>query len=270
MGTISGESDLALFESSAGIARITINREAKRNALSLATIDQIRDHLDHAERDPAVKVVVLSGAGERAFAAGADLDELPDVYASTLTARGYDDRFSSFYRRLEDSRLPIIARMAGAAIGGGCLLALACDIRIAASRVKVGFPVPRIGLMLSPHEYRLILNQMPLSRAKWLLCTGQVLSGEDAVRFGLIDQVLPAAGLDAAVDELAHTIVRGAAPAIAASKRILNALAGHGAVEDPIAEGVIAESYRSVYPSRHLAEGLRALKEKRAPDFTGM
>jgi enoyl-CoA hydratase len=264
MGAASDDSDLIRFESSAGIARLTINREAKRNALSLETIAQLLERLGQAERDPAVKVVILSGVGEKAFAAGADLDELPGVYADAASAREYDEKFGAFYRALELSRLPIVARMAGAAIGGGCLLALACDIRVAASHVKVGFPVPRIGLMLSPHEYQLILSQMTLSQAKWLLCTGQMLVGDEAIEFGLIDQVVPSAKLDEAVDELARKIVQGAPLAIAASKRILNAFARQGG-----SESVIAESYRSVYPSRDLSEGLLALKAKRSPNFTG-
>jgi enoyl-CoA hydratase/carnithine racemase len=264
MDAPSDDDNLVLFESSAGVARITINREAKSNALSLATIARLSELLARAERDPSVKVVILSGVGEKAFAAGADLDELPGVYASAASAREYDDKFTAFYKRLEFSRLPVIARMAGAAISGGCLLALACDIRIAAVHVKVGFPVPRIGLMLSPHEYQLILSQMPLSRAKWLLCTGQMVSGDEAVRFGLIDQVVPSGRLDEVVDELARKIAQGAPLAVAASRRILNAFARHGG-----SESVIAESYRSVYPSRDLSEGLLALKEKRSPIFTG-
>lgn len=256
--------DLVLFETAAGVARITINREVKRNALSLATIARLSERLGQAERDPSVKVVVLSGVGEKAFAAGADLDELPGVYANAVSAREYDDKFTAFYKRLELSRLPVIARMSGAAIGGGCLLALACDVRIAASHVKVGFPVPRIGLMLSPYEYQLILSQMTLSQAKWLLCTGQMLLGDEAIKFGLLDQVVPSATLDEVVDELARKIVQGAPLAIAASKRMLNAFARH---DD--AESVIAESYWSIYPSRDLSEGLLALKEKRSPNFTG-
>lgn len=264
MGAPSNDDDLVRLETADGIARITINREPKRNALSLEAISQLLARLHQAERDPSLKVVILSGAGEKAFAAGADLDELPGVYANAKSARSYDDTFADFYRALELSRLPIIARMAGAAIGGGCLLALACDIRIATTQAKVGFPVPRIGLMLSPHEYQLILSQMPLSQAKWLLCTGQMLVGEEAVKFGLVDQVVPASDLDTVVDELARKIVGGAPLAIAASKRILNAFARHGGLES-----VIADSYQSVYPSRDLTEGLRALKEKRPPRFSG-
>lgn len=264
MDATSNDDDLVRLETVDGIARITIDREAKRNALSLKTIAQLEARLHQAERDPSIRVVILSGAGERAFAAGADLDELPGVYSNAENARTYDDKFAEFYRALEFSRLPIIARMAGAAIGGGCLLALACDIRIATTQAKIGFPVPRIGLMLSPHEYRLILSQMPLSQAKWLLCTGQILAADEAVKFGLVDRVVPAADLDAVVDELAQKIVQGAPLAVAASKRILNAFAQHGDLES-----VIADSYHSVYPSRDLTEGLQALKDKRAPQFTG-
>jgi len=256
--------DLALLAVQDGVAKISINREEKRNALSLATIDQILSCLIRAEQDPAVRVVVLTGVGSRAFAAGADLDELPGVFATAESARLYDDRVARLYRAMEGSRLPIVARMAGAAIGGGCLLALACDLRVAASNVKVGFPVARIGLMLSPYEYRLILDYLPLSLAKRLLFTGQMLVGAEAASFGLLDYVVAGETLDQMVDEVAQTVARGAPLAIAASKRISNAI-----VRGRDLEQAIADSYAAVYPSRDLSEGLKAIEEKRTPTFVG-
>ena len=255
---------LVLSEKTEGIVRISINREGKRNALSLATIDQLLASLTAAERDSSTRVVILTGVGEKAFAAGADLDELPEVFSTAARAREYDERVTRLYRAMEWSRLPIIARMAGSAIGGGCLLALACDQRIAASHVKVGFPVARIGLMLSPHEYELLLDQLSLSQAKQLLFSGRRLSAEEAVAFGLLDQVVSPADLDAVVDDLARTIADGAPLAIAASKRITNAIQRGRGLQDAIAEG-----YRSIYPSRDLTEGLAAVKDKRLPTFVG-
>jgi enoyl-CoA hydratase len=264
MDTSTPTEELVLFASNDGVARISINRADKRNALSLAAIEQLLSCLALAERDPSIKVVIFTGVGENAFAAGVDLSELPKVFASAECARQYDERVTRLYRAMETSRLPIIARMAGAAIGGGCLLALACDLRIAASHVKVGFPVSRIGLMLSPHEYRLILDYITLSQSKRLLFTGQLLAGSDAVALGLIDQIVPAEQLDGVVDDLALTIARGAPLAIAASKRISNAICRGEAIEQAISQG-----YSSIYPSKDLAEGLAAMTEKRAPRFSG-
>ena len=207
---------------------------------------------------------MLTGAGDKAFAAGADLDELPGAFADATSARAYDHKVTGLYRAMEDSRLPIIARMAGAAIGGGCLLALACDVRIAAATVKVGFPVAKIGLMLSPHEYQLILDQMPLSRAKKLLFSGQILTAHAAIYYGLIDDVVESEELDASVNDFATKIAAGAPLAIAASKRISNALCRREGVEEAVSEG-----YRSIYPSADLSEGLAAIKDKRNPKFIG-
>lgn len=264
MAMASSDGELVLLETKEGVARITINRAAKRNALSLAVVEQIVQCLNQAEKDPSVKVAILTGAGDRAFAAGADLDELPDAFANAASAEEYDRKVTRLYRAIETSRLPVVARMAGAAIGGGCLLALACDIRIASSTVKVGFPVAKIGLMLSAHEYRLILDQMPLSRAKMLLFSGQILSATAALSYGLIDVVVEPDQLDASVGDFVGKIAMGAPLAIAASKRISNALARHSSIEE-----AVSESYRSVYSSADLSEGLTAIKEKRAPRFTG-
>jgi enoyl-CoA hydratase len=264
MGQITSAHDLVLLSSNDGIARISINRAEKRNALSLSTVSQLLLQLSAAERDSSVRVVILTGVGEKAFAAGADFDELPEVFANAETAQEYDDKVTCLYRAMESSRLPIIARMAGSAIGGGCLLALACDLRIASSHIKLGFPVANIGLMLSPHEYQLILDQLSLSQSKRLLFTGQRLTSHEAAAIGLVDEVASREDLDNVVDGLARTIVCGAPLAIAASKRISNAIQRRLGLEQAISQG-----YRTVYPSSDLTEGLKAIREKRTPTFSG-
>ena len=247
-----------------GVARITINRPEKRNALSLQTVRELQQALELAETDPSVRVVIVSGSGTRVFAAGADLDELPEAFTTPQTAMAYDHQVNQLYRALQTSRLPIIASMAGHAIGGGCLLALACDLRIAASHIKIGFPVARIGLMLSPKEHQLILDQITPSQAKVLMFTGRRIEAQEAQTWGLIDIAVTASELEAATARLAADIVEGAPLAIRVTKSLVQALTSKQDIERSV-----SEAYQTIYTSADLKEGLKAIEEKRAPKFSG-
>jgi enoyl-CoA hydratase/carnithine racemase len=253
-----------IVEKQAGIATIIINRPEKRNALSLSVVDNLLEAWRDIERDPAVRVVVLSGAGNRAFAAGADLDELPSAFSSPDSARDYDARFGQLYDAITESRVPVIARMAGHAIGGGCLLAMACDLRIAAEEIRIGFPVARIGLFLSPHEHRLLLSHLPISKAKLLIFSARKITAQQALEWNLLDMVVPASQLDATVLALAQDIAAGAPLAIGCAKSMLNALDAQSNVQQ-----AISNAYETIYRSADLAEGLAAIGAGRTPEFTG-
>ena len=250
---------------SEGIARISINRPEKRNALSLQVVRELQVALFLAEKDASVRVAILSGTGTRVFAAGADLDELPEAFTTPQTAMAYDQLVNQLYRALQTSRLPIIASMAGHAIGGGCLLALACDLRIAASHIKIGFPVARIGLMLSPKEHQLILDQITPSQARLLMFTGRRIDAKEAQTWGLIDIAVTDTELEAATAQVAAEIVIGAPLAIRVTKYLVQALSSHEEVER-----LISEAYETIYTSADLKEGLKAIEEKRTPKFWGI
>lgn len=247
-----------------GVARVVIDRPEKRNALGLQTIEELISAIGRLEADAEVRVIVLTGAGNRVFASGADLDELPAAFDTPESAADYDRQVTTLYTALAQCSKPIIARMAGHAIGGGCLLALACDVRIAVEDIKVAFPVPMIGLMLSPHEHRLILQHMTLSTAKMLMFTGRRILASEAKDLGLLDAVVPATMLDAEVDSVASQIAQGAPLAITAAKRILNAMQSDCDVDE-----VISAAYQSIYTSSDLREGFAAIQAKRKPIFTG-
>ena len=176
----------------------------------------------------------------------------------------YDQLVNQLYRALQTSRLPIIASMAGHAIGGGCLLALACDLRIAASHIKIGFPVARIGLMLSPKEHQLILAQITPSQARLLMFTGRRIDAQKAQTWGLIDIAVADTELEAATAQVAAEIVIGAPLAIRVTKSLVQALSSHEEVERSI-----SEAYEMIYTSNDLKEGLKAIEEKRVPKFLG-
>ncbi|TAL89628.1 MAG: enoyl-CoA hydratase/isomerase family protein [Candidimonas sp.] len=259
-----GDSSHVTLEKSSGIAHIYINRPNKRNALGQQTIEELVSALAAAEHDNSTRVVILSGTGTNAFASGADLDELPTAFASPANARAYDEKITRLYHAMAKSRLPVIARMAGHAIGGGCLLALASDFRIAAAEIKVGFPIALIGLMLSPYEHELILDHATPSSAKMLMFTGRRILAPEAKSLGLIDIVVPKDELDTVVNEFAQQIVAGAPLAISAAKSILNAIHRQSDVEQ-----TISRAYETIYSSSDLVEGLAAIHAKRFPVFSG-
>ena len=149
-----------------GVAVLTLDRPEARNALSAELRQALREALERLAGERSVRAVVLTGAGDRAFASGADLDELRDAMTSAAGAAAYDARVAALYRALRRSPLPVVARIGGHAIGGGFLLALACDLRVAAADVTVGLPVSRIGLMLSPAEHERLVGQIGPSRAR--------------------------------------------------------------------------------------------------------
>ena len=245
------------------VGRVTINRPEKRNAIALATIEDLQVAIAEANANAAVRVIVLTGAGEQAFAAGADLDELAAV-TTPQQAVAYDAMVAQLYDALERSRKPVIARVQAPAIGGGCLLALACDVRIASENASFGVPAARIGLMLSAPEHALLVNQVGRSRAKLLLLSGRRLTATEAERWGLVDQVVPVALLDATVDALVQEIAANAPRAVAAAKRLVQAVG-----RDAASAAAAATSYAEIYGSEDLREGLAAVKARRKPVFTG-
>ncbi len=245
------------------IARVTINRPEKRNAIALATIEDLQVAIAEANANAQVRVIVLTGAGDRAFASGADLDELGAI-ATPRQAVTYDAMVTQLYDALERSRKPVIARIQAHAIGGGCLLALACDVRVASDSASFGVPAARIGLMLSAPEHALLVNHVGASRAKLLLASGRRLSAAEAERWGLVDIVVPRDGLDAAVDALADEIATNAPLAVTAAKQLAQAVGR----TDTLAS-VAATHYAAIYGSEDLREGLAAMKAKRKPVFSG-
>ena len=249
---------------SGAVVRLIIDRPETRNALSLQTVNELQEAVARAESDPDVRVLVLTGAGSRAFASGADLNELTGAMDTPENAARYDTQFGVLYDMLQSARLPVIARIQAHAIGGGCMLALACDFCIIGERATIGVPASRIGLMLSPREHQILVDRVGPSRAKFLLFTGRRLSAREAADWGLVDLVAAADRLDETVDELAREISSRAPLAVKAAKRLVNAARGGVKVDE-----LVEACYREVYTSDDLREGLAAVKERRAPVFKG-
>jgi enoyl-CoA hydratase len=254
------------YESAAGIARITIDRPAVRNAIALDTAAELREAICKVNLDNDVRVAVLTGSGDRAFASGADVNELAEWLSKPESAAQYDRQLEATYAALENCRVPVIARIQGHAFGGGCLLALACDVRIASARVSFGVPIARIGVALTAREVWRIVSAIGAARAKLLLVTGTRISAETALSWGLVDQVVADPELDTVVERVSQEIAGGAPLTIALSKRLVNALAEGGPRG---AEQMSGEIYK-VYGSADLREGVASFFEKRRPLFRGI
>src|SRR5881392_2240046 len=231
-----------------GVGTVTLNRPAKRNALNRALLDGLAASFERLEVDPAVRVVVLRGAGP-AFCAGMDLDDLArqqdaqaDPEASVLTVLG----------RIEQCRHPTLAVVHGDAFAGGCELALHCDLRVAAEPARFAMPLARLGLVVPFTLGQKLVEIIGPAMTRQILMVGRPLTARRAYEIGMVHEVVAAAELERAVEGLARTIAANAPLSLRGMKRtILRALA--------------AQARRS----RDAREGVRAMLEKRVPDFRG-
>jgi len=259
-----GPSNEVLYSVDAGVGRITINRPERRNSLSWGVITAIREFVASAKSDAAVRVVVLTGAGDKAFCAGADLTGMA-AGAGFVELHDGRGEMARLFRDLWELGKPTIARVRGFALAGGFGLALACDFVIAASDAQFGTPEINVGLW--PYMITVPLcRSMPPKKALELMLTGRRVSAEEAERIGFVNQVVPVSELDAAVDAFAAGLA-AKSPSIVKLGRD-----SFYAVWDQSAE----EALRLLHPMLTLttltedsAEGLAAFAEKRDPNWTG-
>lgn len=253
-----------VVEDAAPLLRIRINRPQVRNALSYELATELCGLLDEIDARADIRVVILTGAGERAFISGADVTEFGDRLSTAAGALEFDQRLEDVARRLESLRQPVIALIRGAAVGSGLLIALACDVRIAVQGAKFGVPVSRIGLVPSPPDLNRLVSFAGLAFAKHLLFTGAVVDAAEAQAHGLVDRVVSAEAAEAAAAEYAATLAARAPLSIGAMKTLLrDAASGSADIRDA------EEIYRRVFTSRDFGEGVAAFLEKRAPRFEG-
>ena len=256
--------DEVLYSVESGIARLTINRPARRNALSWSVVGDLRRRVAECRADPAARVLVLSGAGDRAFCAGADLGGMADGagYLDLHDARG---DLAQLFLELWDLGKPTIARVRGYALAGGMGLALACDLVVAADDAQFGTPEIDVGLW--PYMITVPLTRsMPPKKALELMMTGRRVGAAEAERIGFVTRVVPVDELDAAVDELATTLA-AKPPGIMRLGRD----SFYGVLDQSAADAL-----RMLHPmltvttaTADSAEGIAAFAEKRAPRWTG-
>lgn len=244
-------------EQDGAVAVVTIDREQALNALDVETLTELRDRLRGLAGDEAVRAVVLTGAGERAFVAGADIKYMSGLGANEAKEWGALGHEAA--RLLEEMPKPTIAAINGFALGGGCELALGCDIRYAASRARLGQPEIDLGIVPGWGGTQRLARVCGLGVAKELILTGRTIDAEEALRIGLVSEIADPV-LERAL-ETARTLAEKSPGALRVAKRLLNL--SPGALERE------AEEFGDLFASEDAKEGLTAFAEKRPPRFTG-
>ncbi|MBK5103253.1 MAG: enoyl-CoA hydratase/isomerase family protein [Burkholderiales bacterium] len=256
--------DILIAAESGGIAVVTLNRPSKRNAVSLGMWRQLRDIFSELDARPDIRVIILTGAGGH-FCAGADISEFSTVRADAESGRRYEDACEAATLALRDCSKPTMAAISGYAMGGGCALALACDLRVGDSTTRMGIPAARLGIVYGPLDCALLYRQVGLANAKRVLFSGVDFGCDECAAMGLLDMVAPESA-QAAAHILASDIEANAPLSLAGSKLILECLAA-GSVAARGAE--ISAIIDRAMNSADYREGARAFLEKRKPAFAG-
>jgi enoyl-CoA hydratase len=244
------------------VATLTIDRQDALNALDVATLTELRDRLRELADDTGVRAVVLTGAGEKAFVAGADIKYMSGL--DPAQAKEWGGLGHEAGRLLETMPKPTVAAINGFALGGGCELALACDLRYASSRAKLGQPEINLGIVPGWGGTQRLARICGIGVAKELVYTGRTVDAEEALRIGLVNAVADPV-LDRAL-ETARELASKSPVALSLAKRLCNLTLGidhAGGLETE------ANEFGELFASEDAREGLAAFVEKRAPSFTG-
>jgi enoyl-CoA hydratase len=257
------EPEVVLLEQRGRVAVVTMNRPEKRNALDGQMRCAFLGVMDRIRREPSTRAVVITGAGDKAFIAGADIGEFEgrspvDQYRIM--------RLPTVFDAIERCPKPVIAAVNGFCLGGGMELALACDIRIASTQAKFGQPEVNLGIIPGGGGTQRLPRIIGLGHALRLILTGDMITSEEALKLGLIEEVVPPEELIARAVAIGDLIASKSPVAVAAAKEATRA-----AISLPLDEGLRLETalFQLCFSSEDKAEGVRAFLEKRAANFTG-
>lgn len=252
-----------LLERRGRVALITINRPDKLNALNIATRKELADALDELRSDEEVRVVVITGAGEKAFIAGADISEFA---GRTAVQQRAVMKTRNIFVTAEDFPKPLIAMINGFCLGGGCELALSCDIRIASDRARFGQPEINLGIIPGGGGSQRMTRLIGEGKTMQMILTGEMIDAQEAYRLGLVNEVYPAAELETKTMEMANRIAEKSPVALAMAKTAVK-----NAARMNLREGLDQEVdlFALCFSSEDKEEGVRAFLEKRKPEFKG-
>jgi enoyl-CoA hydratase len=256
--------DNLLLDRDASVATVTINRPKVLNALNSATLDELRRAILDLKQDESVRAVILTGAGEKSFVAGADINEL--AVQSPTGGREHAMRGQHVLDLIEQMGKPVIAAINGYALGGGCELAMACTLRLAADTARLGQPEINLGIIPGYAGTQRLARIVGKGRALEILLTGDPITAQEAHRLGLVNRVVPAADLIKEARALAAALASKAPVAV---RYILEAV--HKGLEMPFAQAQVFEAtlFGLVSSTDDMREGTAAFLEKRKADFTG-
>ena len=253
-----------LYEKKGAIAYVTLNRPKVLNALNQAVFAELRATFEDAREDSTIRGVLLTGSGEKAFAAGADIAELSSYTAAQ--AEEATRRAQAVTELIENLGKPVIAAVNGFALGGGCELAMACTIRVAAETAKFGQPEVKIGIMPGAGGTQRLPRLVGKGRALQLILSGEVISAQEAYRIGLVNEVVPLADLMSRSEAILNQILANAPLGVKFSIDAVNK-----GLDGSVSEGLLIEAslFGICAGSDDKKEGTAAFLAKRAPQFQG-
>ena len=252
------------FEKKGQIAYVTINRPEKLNALNMAVMTELREAFTQIEDDPEVRVAILTGAGEKAFVAGADISELNKH--NPVEAKAYTHKGQAVLDLIENLGKPVIACINGYALGGGCELAMACSFRLASENAKLGQPEVKLGIIPGYGGTQRLPRLVGKGIALQILLSGEQISAQEAHRIGLVNEIVPQADLVPRAEAIAKKIIANAPLAVQYTLEAVNK-----GMEMPLAEALFLEAtlFSVACATEDKKEGTSAFLEKRVADFKG-
>lgn len=260
------QTDKMIAHKDGAIGWITFNNPARHNAVSLAMWEALHEIVSDYEADPGIRVIVVKGAGEKAFVSGADISEFEEKRSSAETTKAYNERSQAANHALRHVNKPTIAMIRGYCVGGGVSVALSCDMRIAAEGSTYAVPAAKLGLGYEFDGVRKLVDVVGPSFAREIFYTARQFTGQEALAMGLINRLVPVEGLESYVRDYAATIAANAPLTVTSIKTLVaQALKDESQRDMKLCEDVVDRCFASA----DYAEGRQAFMEKRKPKFTG-
>jgi enoyl-CoA hydratase len=256
--------DELLYELRDGVAYVTLNRPQARNALTFAMYDRLAEICNQANTDRSIKAILITGAGDKAFAAGTDIAQFQE-FKGGEDGIAYERKIDRILDAIERCAVPTIAAIAGFCTGGGAAIAAVCDLRLATTSAQFGFPIARtLGNCLSMANYARLAALIGPQRTKEVIFLAKLIDGPTALGIGLVSELLPdAASLHARAEEVARTVANHAPITLQVTKEALRRLQAR------LGDDNIDDLIRLAYGSNDFREGMAAFLAKRAPKWTG-
>lgn len=252
------------LEKDGPIGWLILNQPAKRNALSKAMWAAIPGLLENAANDKSIRVVVVRGIDQRAFAAGADISEFEAVHATPDSSQAYNRIVQTAEKQLARFEKPTIAMIQGSCVGGGCGIAVACDLRFADETARFGIPPAKLGLVYSLDDTKLVVDKIGPAKALDMLYTGRLVGAPEALQIGLIDRVLPSGEIEDETRAYCITIAENSQFTVRATKKIVRMILDGTATDTQETLKMFDEAFRG----EDYVEGRTAFMEKRKAKFT--